>query len=229
MTNKTKIGILMLDTKFPRILGDIGNPATWNFPVIYKVVKNASPDAVVLKDERQLLQAFVEAGHELVAQGATGITTTCGFLSIYQSHLSNALRVPVLTSSLMQVQLVNALLPKGRYAGILTISFDSLKSDHLKAAGVPKNTPIGSTEGFSHFTRTFLNNEPELNSDLARQENVQAAKDLQRNHPNLGAFVLECTNMAPYARDISDATNLPVYSIFSLVTWFQSGLIPNPF
>lgn len=28
--------ILMLDTAFPRIPGDIGNALTWDFPVLYK-------------------------------------------------------------------------------------------------------------------------------------------------------------------------------------------------
>lgn len=38
--NKPLIGILMLDTVFKRIPGDIGNPNTFNFPVQYKIVKS---------------------------------------------------------------------------------------------------------------------------------------------------------------------------------------------
>ena len=41
------VGMLMLETRFPRIPGDIGNAGTWPFPVLYKVVRGASPDHVV--------------------------------------------------------------------------------------------------------------------------------------------------------------------------------------
>lgn len=33
------IGVLMLDSVFPRICGDIGNAKTWDFPVLYKKVE----------------------------------------------------------------------------------------------------------------------------------------------------------------------------------------------
>ena len=31
------IGILMLDSQFPRIYGDVGNPTTWGFDVAIEV------------------------------------------------------------------------------------------------------------------------------------------------------------------------------------------------
>ncbi len=40
------VGILMLDTRFPRFPGDIGNAATWPFPVLYRAVRDASPEHV---------------------------------------------------------------------------------------------------------------------------------------------------------------------------------------
>ena len=48
------LGILSLDTKFPRIHGDIGNAETWPFPVLYKIVEGASPDMVVRKGAKGL-------------------------------------------------------------------------------------------------------------------------------------------------------------------------------
>ena len=78
------IGILMLEARFPRIPGDMGNALSWPFPVHYRVVRGASPDRVVRRRAEGLLDAFIEAGRELVADGADGITTNCGFLSLYQ-------------------------------------------------------------------------------------------------------------------------------------------------
>lgn len=223
------VGILMLDARFPRIPGDMGNAETWPFPVHYKIVRGASPDIVVRQGAPGLLPHFIDAARELVADGVDGITTNCGFLSLMQAELQAAVPVPVATSSLMQVGMVNALLPPGKRAGILTINASSLTDAHLSAAGVPANTPIGTTEGGSEFTRAILGNELSLDVEAARADNVTAAKSLAAAHPELGALVLECTNMVPYAADILAATGLPVFSIESFVNWFHSGLTPRSY
>ena len=223
------VGILMLDARFPRIPGDMGNALTWPFPVLYRIVRDASPDLVVRKGAEGMLGAFIDAARELERDGADGITTNCGFLALYQEELAAAVGVPVVTSSLMQVEQVNRVLPKGKRAGILTISGSSLTARHLERARVPEGTPVGTTEGGAEFTRAILDNEMELDVELARQDNVEAALRLQKDNPELGAIVLECTNMTPYAADIRAATGLPVFSIVSLVTWFQAGLAPGRF
>ena len=78
------VGVLMLEARFPRIPGDMGNAATWPFPVRYKVVRGASPDRVVRRRAEGLLPAFIAAGRELVEDGCDGIATYCGFLSLFQ-------------------------------------------------------------------------------------------------------------------------------------------------
>lgn len=224
---RASVGILMLDTRFLRIPGDIGHAATWPFPVQYRTVRAASPDRVVRHRAEGLLDAFIAAGRELVAEGAQGITTSCGFLSLVQQDLAAALDVPVAASSLMQVPMVDRLLPPGRRSGILTISGSTLTPAHLAAAGVAADTPVGSTEGGREFTRAILDDAPTLDVAAARADTVEAALALQAAHRDLGALVLECTNMTPYAADISAATGLPVFTMESFVSWFQSGLMPR--
>ena len=223
------IGILMLEARFPRVPGDMGNGLTWPFPVQYRVVADASPDRVVRREAEGLLPAFIAAGRDLVRHGADGITTNCGFLCLFQQPLAEALGVPVVTSSLMQVPLVQSTLPKGRRVGILTISRASLTPAHLAAAGVSADTPVEGTEAGREFTRAILNNERELDVEAARQDNVEAALRLIARDPSIGAIVLECTNMIPYGADIRRATGLPVFSIYNLVTWFQASLLPRRF
>lgn len=223
------VGILMLETRFPRIPGDMGNALTWPFPVHYRVVRGASPDKVVRGDPRVLLDAFVEAGRDLVATGADGITTNCGFLALVQDELRAALGVPVATSSLMQVPMVQALLPPSRKAVILTISKATLSPAHLAAAGVPADTPIFGTDGGRAFTRDILGDAPQIDFAACRQDMLDAADEIVAQQPDAGAIVLECTNMVPYAADLRRRTGLPVYSIYSMVKWFQSGLMPRRF
>ncbi|WP_171128653.1 MULTISPECIES: aspartate/glutamate racemase family protein [unclassified Ruegeria] len=223
------VGILMLDAQFPRIPGDMGNALTWPFPVLYRVVRDATPDHVVRKNADGMLGAFIDAARDLVKDGADGITTNCGFLSLFQEELAAALPVPVVTSSLMQVDMVNRTLPAAKRAGILTISASTLTPAHLAGAQVPEGTPIGSTEHGMEFTRAILDNKLTLDVEKARADNLEAALALTADHPEIGALVLECTNMCPYAADIQRATGLPVYSIVTLVNWFQAGLTPPRF
>lgn len=223
------VGILMLETRFPRVHGDIGNGSTWPFPVMLRSVHGASLDQVVNKRADGLLDTFVKAGFELIAQGADGITTSCGFMSLFQQELADQLPVPVASSSLMQVSLVNRMLGGGKRAGVITIKKQSLSEDHLRSVGVPLDTPIMGTEHGVEFTRAVLGDEERLNTRLATKDLVKTGLMLKENHPDVGAIILECTNMAPYAAAIRQATGLPVYSIYSFVQWFQAGLLPRRF
>jgi Asp/Glu/hydantoin racemase len=219
----------MLETQFPRIPGDIGNATTWPFPVQFRVVRSATPELVVRNDARELAGLFIEAAKDLVASGCDGITTNCGFLSIVQDKLAEAVPVPVATSSLMQVPMVKAMLPAGKRVGSLTISKESLTPAHLNAARVPADTPIVGTEGGRAFTRDILGDAPEIDFTACRLDMLDAARQLVSDHADIGAIVLECTNMTPYAADVRKLTGLPVFSIYSFIHWFQQALVPDRF
>ena len=225
----SRIGILMLETKFPRIPGDMGNGLTWPFPVLYKVVPGATPDRVVRHKSAGLINAFLDAASELVELGADGITTTCGFLSLYQRELAAHVRVPVAASSLMQIPLVERILPPGRRVGVLTVSAASLTSEHFIAAGADPKTPVVGTDNGREFSRVIINDEERLDAAAAEQDIFDAGDALVAAHPDTGAVLLECTNMVPYARALSERLRLPVFSIYSFVTWFQAGLAPRDF
>ncbi len=223
------LGILMLDTRFPRIPGDIGNPATWPFAVQYSIVPGATPNQVIGTDPWPQAQAFVAAGRALVASGCDGIATTCGFLVPLQDRLAEAIGVPVASSALLQVPWVARLLPAGQRPGILTISAQSLAADHLAAAGVPVGTPVMGTPPEGEFATKILGNAPDLDIAAARADVIEGAERLVAAHPDVGAIVLECTNMVPYAPDVQRATGRPVYSVYTLLVWFQGALHPRRF
>ena len=223
------VGILMLETRFPRIPGDMGNAETWPFPVLYKVVPGASPRRVVCEKAEGLLDGFLAAAAELVRLGADGITTTCGFLSLYQKEIAANVGVPVATSSLMQVPFIERVLPPGNRVGILTVSAANLTPEHLSAAGADPATPVVGTDGGSEFSRVMINDEERLDVAAAERDILAAGDRLVASHDGIGAVLLECTNMVPYARALSQRLRLPVFSIYTFVTWFQSGLIPREF
>ena len=224
-----RVGILMLETRFPRIPGDMGNAETWPFPVLYKVVPGASPRRVVCHKAEGLLDEFVDAASQLVRLGADGITTTCGFLSLFQRQIAGHVGVPVATSSLMQIPVVERVLPPDKRVGILTVSAANLSEQHLLAAGADPATPVIGTDDGSEFTRVMINEEDRLDVAAAERDILAAGDALVSRHPDVGAVLLECTNMVPYARALSARLRLPVFSIYTFVTWFQSGLVPRNF
>ena len=224
------LGILMLEARFPRIPGDMGNGTTWPFPVLYRVVGGASPEKVVLKGAAGLLPDFIEAARDLVRLGAEAITTNCGFLSLFQRELAEAVGVPVATSSLMQVPWVQATLPPGKRVGVVTVSAATLTPKHLEAAGVPLDTPVTGTENGREFFRVLIKAEKDdMDVALAEQDVVEAAKALVAANPDVGAIVLECTNMPPYAAALQAELGLPVHDILSLGAWLQAGIRPRRF
>ncbi len=224
------LGILMLEAKFPRIPGDMGNAGTWPFPVLYRVVRGASPERVVLNGAAGLLDDFLAAAADLVAQGAEAITTNCGFLSIFQREIADHVKVPVATSAMMQFPWVQATLPPGKRVGIVTVSKSTLTPRHLETAGVPLDTPIVGTEGGREFFRVLIKAEKQdMDVRLAARDILDAGRELLAMAPDIGAILLECTNMPPYAWALREALGLPVYDIHSLVTWLHAGIRPREF
>jgi hypothetical protein len=221
------IGILMLDTRFPRVPGDMGNATTFPFPVRYHRVEGADPDRVVRRGATGLLDAFVAGARALEREGVGAITTNCGFLVTFQRELAAAVSVPVFTSALLLVPLVHRMLPPGRRVGIMTVNAATLGPEHLAGAGIGPDVPIAvaGLETEKEFTRVLLGDEVELDVDAARDEHEQVARRLVAEHPDVGAIVLECTNMPPYTAVVQRATGRPVFDIVSLVRVVHDGLV----
>ena len=102
-----RLGVLMLDTRFPRPPGDVGNPASWRVPTVMQVVPRLAPEVVVQSAAglraAGMLPAMRSALQDLQAAACTAITTSCGFLVLLQQELQAAVGVPVVTSSLLQL------------------------------------------------------------------------------------------------------------------------------
>ncbi len=222
------LGVLALDTRFPRLVGDIGNPASFRVPAMTRVVRNAKPEHAVQNAAGQraagLLAPCCDVMRELEREGAAAITTSCGFLVLLQQQLQAAARVPVVTSSLL---LLPGLLEQNEQVGVLTVSAKHLGEEFLEAAGVSagrmQDVLVEGMERESAFARTFLGNEASMDFDAVARDVVDAAVRLKKRAPHLAELVLECTNMPPYARRIEQATGLRTWSLL------QSPLLMAPF
>ncbi len=217
----------MLDTTFPRIKGDIGNPATFNFPVQYRVVNGASPERMVIQADKSLIQPFIEAGRSLIREGAFAIATSCGFLALFHRELTQALDVPVFSSSLLQVHMAQSIIKKNQKVGIITARKASLTLDHLAAIGI-EHYPLAiiGMEEAEEFSSVFIKGKSTLDSDKCQQEMKTVALKLKELNPDIGAIVLECTNMPPYVKIIHSATGgLPIFDVVTMINYAHTALI----
>jgi hypothetical protein len=216
------LGLVLLDTRFPRPLGDAGNPQSWPGPVVVEKVERAWPDEVVTEAARlrasPLGFAFAAAMRRAQDRGARAITTSCGFLVLLQAELQAAVGVPVVTSSLL---LLPGLLQREARVGVLTISAAALSGDHLLAAGVPAprlaDVAVQGVDPSGEFATAILGNRETMDLRRCEREIVQAALALQGRAPDITTLVLECTNMPPHAQAVRQATGWQVLSLFDAI------------
>lgn len=207
------LGVIVLDTRFPRPPGDIGCPDTWSragIPVRLLTVPGASARRVVQAQDPALLEPFIDAARTLAAEGARLITTSCGFLAAWQAELQAAVNVPVISSSLLQC----AGLPA---PGIVTFDAASLHPGLLRKAGVPEGTPVQGLAPGCELQSRILADDAVLDLAQAQADVVAAAVQLVSRHPQVQTVVLECTNMPPYRDAVARATGRPVHDLETLL------------
>lgn len=213
----------MLDTQFYRPIGDIGNKETFSFPVAYKKVEGASISRVVSEGDATLIEPFVQAAKELEDQGIKAITTSCGFLALYQKEIQQQLSVPFFSSSLLQIPLAAAI--AGDPIGVITASKSNLTEAHLKRINAHRcNVIIEGMDEMPAFSGAIIREEIELDEKAVAEEMKQVASDFVAKHPDIKAIILECTNMPPYKDTIREATNLPIFDITTLINYIQLTL-----
>lgn len=220
----TALGILLLDTTFPRIPGDVGNERSYPFPVRIKKVRGATVQRVVYDADPKLRELFIDAARELESEGVAAITSSCGFLSPIQKDVAKAVNIPVFLSSLMQVSIVYAMTQ--RTVAIVTANSQSLTELVLESAGIKSNIPIEviGMEDVSAFRDPILKDGATLDRKKIESEMVVRAENLLHQHPEIGSFVFECHNLAPYAQAVQAATGKPVFDIIDFAKWVYNSV-----
>ena len=223
------IGILILDATYPCIPGNVGNASTFPFPVRYKRVKEASIERLVKQKDITLLEPFIDAAIELQEEGVKAITGACGFMALFQREVSDAVDVPVFLSSLLQIPFIYQI--KKQKIGIITADSKSLTPEHFISVGVNKEIPllIGGMEDQKEFREAILEEKGTLDSDLIEREVVGVAKKLITENPDIGALVLECSDLPPYAHAIQKEVNLPIFDFTTMIQYVHTTLVRKEF
>jgi hypothetical protein len=221
------LGILMLDGKMAEVPGCMAAAATFPYPVIRRVVPGARPPASPA-DVEALLPLYLDAARKLEKEGISVLTENCnGLMVLLQDRLAAAVSVPVVTSALLMVPQIHRMMP-ARRIGILAFHPESVHEQVYNACGwSAEEIPVAvggvaGSEAWQEFLRTKEipdSLRPRLEGDL-----IAVGRKMLDEHPDLGAFVCECTLMPPANQALRDALGLPVYDILNLLDLAMRGL-----
>jgi hypothetical protein len=219
------IGILVMDAPIVRIPGDGGHPATFPFPVLLRTVRGATLKRLIYERDPSLIAPFIAAGRDLVREGAKTITTTCGFMILFQQELARELPVPVLTSSLLQLPFIASTLKPQDRIGILTADAGQLTSEHLRRAGgdVSRITIFGMQDQ-PHFREAIFGGTGRIDPAEIQAEVVQQAKCMVATDTRIRSILFECANLPPYATAVQEALDLPVYDFTIMIHHVHAAL-----
>ena len=223
------IGVLSLESHFPKPPGHIKNPSSLPFTTTYEILQGLTVPKLLNNPSPQMIAPLIEAARRLERSGVKAITGSCGFLALFQAEIAAAVNVPVFGSSLVQADLVHGM--TARPVGVLTASADLLTSKHLAAVGAA-DVPlvIEGMEAGQEFSEVILRNDRD-DMDLAQieAELIEAGERLISRAPEVGTILLECTDLPPYASALQSSLGRPVFDIITLATMVNDAVLRQPF
>jgi hypothetical protein len=224
------IGILLLDTAVPFIPGDVANATTYDFPVRFKKVEGFSVARAIGKDPG-VYDALKAAAEDLVGQGVRAVTGDCGFMALHQKRLAADLEVPVFLSSLLQVPFILSILGKRKKVGIITADDRSLDADLLDAVGVSttERLVIEGLQDRPHFYAFAIEETGSLDAQAVEEEVIDAGRRVMERDSTVGAFLLECSLLPPYAAALQEAVQVPVFDYITMINHVFSAVVQRTY
>ena len=216
-----------VDLKYPKLPGNVVNATTFDFPVLYKKVE--FDIELLFEGAPELEMVVVEAAKELEAEGVRAIVGACGYFAHFQKQVADAVNVPVFLSSLCQLPLIKLGLKQEQKIAVFAASADNIDDEILSGVGAQLDDlviqDVGSMESFAPIRW----GEETLDNKWLTEDLEKTAHDLVEQHPEIGAILLECSDLPPYAYAIQTATGLPVFDFITLIKWAHSAVVQTPY
>ena len=223
------IGILYLDVWYPILPGNVVNACTYDFPVRMMPIPNAIQPRVHTGDPT-LVDDIIAAGKQLELDGVRAICGACGYLGNFQAQVAAALDVPVFLSSLVQIPMIRAGLKKGQKVGVLCADGPSLTPEILGNCFVdPDMCVIKGVGDLPQFSSILNSDRGWFDNEGIKKEMQQASLDLVKEHPEIGAILLECSDMPPYSALVQKTVNLPVFDFITMIRWAYHAVSQKPY
>ena len=213
---KVEKGLLQLE----ELPGNSTNPASYPFPVEMVHVPGACMDTILRHPDPVIKQRMIDAAREMQAHGVKAIFGSCGFNAIWQKDIAAAVDITVCMSSLLQIPFVQQTIGPEKKVLVATANAGALTQEHFENCGVYQDRchyVVFGLEGCPEWNKQYDTPDIPYDMDYLEQEILGAVKQAAESDPAIGAIVIECTDLPPYAQKISEATGLPTYSINTMI------------
>jgi hypothetical protein len=230
------IGLVQMRVNLPMIPGNMGNASTFDFPMLYREMnaKNVF-DVMANPPAKDFENGIVEAAQWLELQGVRAIMGNCGFFGSYQNVVRKRINVPFYSSSLMMLPMMVQSMPGDKKVGVITANGPILKKVQavencgLSLEDKKNRIVIMGCEEYPEFATGIMANTGRYDPVRVEREIVSVAERMMVANKDIGAILLECTELSPHAVAVQNAVHLPVWDYTTLTKWVQSGCIRRPF
>jgi hypothetical protein len=229
------LGIIILDDVYPGFPGDVRNASAYPFPIQYEIVQGVDIWALVQEEDKSpCLEPIQQAAKKLEQMGCRAIAAECGYFAYFQKEIAGYVDIPVFMSSLLQVPFAQQLIGPEKVVGILAARQEQLTPAHLESVGIhPDSNYVvtgaeddGKCEEFNHLWYAPARTDPPgAYYGKAEKEFLEVAVEFYHDHPNMGAMMLECTGMQPFARAIQREIDIPIFSWGTLLDYAYSVVV----
>lgn len=225
------IGMICAEWHVPFVPGDLNNATTFPFPVRYLTVPGASGASVLKGYDPDVESLFIAAARLLESEGVRAITGNCGFMAAYQPAVAGSVSIPVFLSSLLQAPMLTTMLGPDRKLGVLVANGSSVNDRLVRSVGIGDTSRIvfRGLDGNRHWNEVIIQELGFLDEDVIRSEVVATARSLVADEPSIGALLLECSDLPPYAHAVAAATGLPVFDWANFINYVHRATVPAPY
>ncbi|MGF6376096.1 hypothetical protein M2140_001166 [Clostridiales Family XIII bacterium PM5-7] len=209
-------GLLQLET----MPGNSTNEQSYPFPVRLIHVEGACVETIITNPSPVILQRMIDLANKMVEEeGIKAISTSCGFNAIFQKELETKVAAPVFTSSLLQAPFIQNIIGADKAVGVITANKASLTEEHFAACGIGEdvNLVVMGLEEAKEWSKIFDAPDEQFDVDKVTEEILAVARKGVEEHPEIGAILLECTDLPPFAEKIRQAVDLPVFDFISMM------------
>ena len=227
------LGIIRLDYDYPPALGEIDCAESFDYDVYYKVVPGLTfemcKSGILLS---KVEYRFKEAIRWLVKEKkVSAITGDCGFMMYFQSIAREVTSIPVFMSSLCQLPMIHCAFSSTAQIAILTANSKSFYAMH---GTVKVECGIDSRDNRYHVIGCedvegfdAVDFKQKVDTEKVEPGIVRKALEALDRYPETKVFLLECTQLPPYADAIRVETGLPVFDAITTCNAFMEALRDN--
>ena len=231
-------GILKFDQKlYPMMPGDVGNATSYPFPVLIREVKgltnNPYPPVTTADGVyTETVQLCIDAAIQLEKDGVRCIAMCCGFFSLIQPVIAAHVDIPVLTSPLIMIPVIQQMLKPDLSVVVVTASARLLSQEFFTAVGADLDDRVilaGLDDSKIFNAMCMGGTEISIETEDLYADIVSAIDEARARDPAIGAVLLECTSLPPFANEIRSATGLPVFDFIACIEWMHRAVVPRQY